>query len=173
MGEIIFILGGARSGKSSFAVDIAKRLKGEVAYIATSDPIDDEMKERIKKHKDSRPKGWKTVEAPYNLLDLISLVDGNIIIDCITVFLSNLIIRGNKEEDILKDISRLISNLKRRNGISIIVSNEIGMSIVPDNYLSRLFRDIAGAANRMIAKEADTVYFMIAGIPIKIKGGNR
>ena len=172
MNEITFILGGARSGKSSYALSVAKKYK-KVAFIATCEALDNEMTKRIKLHKESRPKHWDTFEEPKDiegtLKKLINKYDC-IVIDCLTLFISNLFLSGFNKDAIEKKISKLIAALKKINCRIILVSNEVGMGIVPDNKLGRDFRDLAGRVNQMVAKNADKVFFIVAGIPLKIKG---
>ncbi len=172
MSNIIFITGGARSGKSNFAVKLANESKGKVAFIATASAGDDEMKMRIMLHKKSRPKEWTTVEELLDLTRGIEQVSDHdvIIIDCITLYLSNLFCDGLIDEDkILGNIKKMLESAKRFHGTIIIISNELGMGIVPENRMTRDFRDIAGRTNQMIAEMADKVYVCFSGIPVQIK----
>lgn len=174
MPGIILITGGARSGKSNFAVKLASQSKGKVAFIATAVAEDDEMKRRITLHKKSRPQEWTTVEEPLNLSKAIESVYDHdvIIIDCITLYLNNLISNDGTIDDefMLLKIKKMIESAKRFHGTIIIISNELGMGIVPENRLAREFRDVAGKANQMIAESADKVYVCFSGIPVQIKG---
>jgi len=175
---ITFIIGGARSGKSSFALNLAEGVHGVSAtspmrkvYIATAQALDDEMKERIKKHKKERSADWLTIEEPLNISALIKEIHKKydvILLDCLTLWLSNLMLNNldvNKEIEDLINALRLTPDALR----VFIVSNEVGMGLVPDNELSRRFRDLAGLINRKIAGIADEVYLVTAGIPLKIK----
>jgi len=171
MGKITLILGGARSGKSTYAASLAKKYR-KVAFIATCRALDKEMAERIKLHRKARPKGWKTFEETGKIESLLPKIgDGFdcIIIDCLTLLVSNLILSGIKEKQILQKINAMLVNLRKKKAKAIIVSNEVGSGIVPRNKLGRNFRDIAGKVNQAVAKEADAVFFTIAGIPTKIK----
>ncbi len=180
MSELTFIIGGARSGKSAFAMNLAKKHK-HVCYIATADSgqtsqIDDgEMLKRIQNHRKNRPADWETVEAPLELDKTLSNLNGKldvVLIDCITLYVTNMLLGGSKEagdEYIIDAINKLCIVCKKIPSHVIMVSNEVGYGIVPDNALSRRFRDIAGYANQIIAKEADNVYFVTAGIETKIK----
>ena len=174
MGRLILILGGARSGKSSFAVARAKKLSSGqpgVVYVATASCGDEEMKRRIERHRKSRPASWKTVEERVDTSKILAEI-GNasiVIIDCLTILISNLLLSEEKEAVTLKKIKEFFRSLKRRNLTALIVSNEVGMGIVPENRLGRNFRDIAGQANQIVAKMAEEVYLLEAGIPIKIK----
>ncbi len=172
MGEIIFVLGGARSGKSSFAESLAKESSDNVAYVATYVPYttDEEMKERINHHQKSRPSFWKNYEEGYSIAPLLKNIDSEVIvIDCMTIYTSNLMLADKTEEDIKSNVGQMISSLKDVDYKAIIVANEVGLGVVPETPLGRKFRDIAGRVNQSIAKEADSVYFTAAGIPLKMK----
>ncbi|MCR4345097.1 MAG: bifunctional adenosylcobinamide kinase/adenosylcobinamide-phosphate guanylyltransferase, partial [Candidatus Scalindua sp.] len=171
---------GTRSGKSAFATEFAKEHK-HVCYIATADSgqssriNDSEMLERIQKHRKNRPAEWKTVEAPLELDKAISNLSGDIdvvLIDCITIYVTNMLLGSHKEEGdehIIDAINKLCSICKNMPFHVIMVTNEVGYGVVPDNAISRRFRDIAGDANQIIAREADNVYLVTAGIESKIK----
>lgn len=180
MSKLTLIIGGTRSGKSAFAMKLAEKYK-RVCYVATADSgqssqVEDcEMLERILNHQKNRPLDWKTVEAPLELDKAIANLDGNfeiVLIDCITIYVTNMLLGTHKEEGdqyIFDAINKLCIVCKKIPSHVIIVSNEVGYGIVPDNALSRRFRDIAGYANQIIAKEADSVYLVTAGIETKIK----
>ncbi|GJQ24804.1 bifunctional adenosylcobinamide kinase/adenosylcobinamide-phosphate guanylyltransferase [Candidatus Brocadia sapporoensis] len=188
MAKITFVLGGARSGKSAFAEGLAKKYK-EVSYIATAEANDDEMRERIQSHRVRRPLSWKTFESPYHVDTVVSGCNdkaGLILIDCITLYITNMLLRGEPANstgcsDMRDEVSKqrrelILSEIRKLNRVChesrsdvIIISNEVGLGIVPDNALSREFRDIAGCANQILAGEADEVYFMVAGIAQRIK----
>jgi len=171
MGKIILILGGARSGKSMYALRLAKKYK-KVGFIATCQALDKEMRERILKHQKTRPKNFKTFEEfkdPLSLLNRIKKDFDCIIIDCLTLLVSNLILDGYKENEVLKNISNLLGALKKASAESIIVSNETGLGIVPAHKLGRDFRDIIGRVNQLVAKDADEVFFIVAGLAMTIK----
>lgn len=161
---ITLILGGARSGKSNFAQKLAEGRK--VLFVATAEALDDEMRERIEEHKKQRPSSWRTLEAPNKLGKKIAESTGDsevVIIDCMTMLVSNTL------SDVKKEIEELIDCMKKVNADFIIISNEVGLGIVPENKLSRIYRDALGWVNKRLAEFADEVYFMIAGIPVKIK----
>lgn len=248
MAKMTFVIGGARSGKSAFAEDLARKYK-DVVYIATAEVKDEEMRERIQIHHARRPFNWKTIEAPFHVDRIIPNLDekvGVVYLDCITLYITNMLLsdetgacmgerpfalakndensppptpparggetkwvatpgggetkgeatpgegktkgettspsldgrgKGEGEREILKqkqsqilgEINKLCKVCRESKSDVIIVSNEVGLGIVPDNALSRVFRDIAGSANQIIADEADEVYFMVAGIAQKIK----
>jgi adenosylcobinamide kinase/adenosylcobinamide-phosphate guanylyltransferase len=169
--KITFILGGARSGKSTYALSLAKKYR-KVAFVATCQPLDKEMQERIRLHKKVRLGHWKTFEEPKDI-EVLSGKIGNefdcIIIDCLTLLVSNLILDGYKERGILKKIDAMLVNFRKKKAKVIIISNEVGLGLVPANKLGRAFRDAAGKVNQIIAKEADEVFFVVSGIPCKIK----
>lgn len=171
MARIILILGGARSGKSMHAASVARKHK-KVAFVATCQAEDKEMQERIRLHRKSRPKNWKTFEETKNLAPLLMKIGSAfdcIVIDCLTLLVSNLILGGYKEDEILKEIKAMLDSLKKKMAKVVLVSNEVGLGIVPANKLGRDFRDIAGKVNQAVAKVADEVLFMVSGIPLKIK----
>ncbi len=186
MGKSILITGGARSGKSSYAEKLAKELGGNVLYIATSIPFDEEMKLRVKRHKESRPPEWDTFEGYKGLGRVISekgsLYKG-ILLDCITVMVTNLLLEytgmegsgcsnedfEKAEKEIEKEIAELMEGIGKSEASVIIVTNELGSGIVPENPLARAFRDIAGRMNQYIAERCDEVYITVCGIPLKLK----
>lgn len=168
-GRITFILGGSRSGKSSFALDCASKLPGSKAFIATAQAFDEEMKERIERHKKERSADWKTFEEPTALPQILSRISEEhdvIIVDCLTLWLSNLIMNDTAVD---ADIESLLSAAATCPSCIFIVSNEVGMGIVPENALARRFRDLAGTLNRRVAEIANVVYLVAAGIPLKMK----
>jgi adenosylcobinamide kinase/adenosylcobinamide-phosphate guanylyltransferase len=175
--KITFIIGGARSGKSSFALKEASKVSGQKAYLATAEALDGEMKDRIEKHKAERGNDWDTFEEPVKISDVIlNLNDKNsaVLLDCLTIWLSNILIRaesaGPGHESPEESIHKFIDSLKRLNDLKLfIVSNEVGAGIVPENKLARRFRDLAGTLNQKVAEIADEVYMVTAGIPVKIK----
>jgi adenosylcobinamide kinase/adenosylcobinamide-phosphate guanylyltransferase len=171
MSKITFILGGARSGKSTHALELAKKYK-QVAFIATCQALDIEMEQRIGLHRKNRPQHWKTFEEEKDIA-LALKKTGNkfdcIIIDCLTLLISNLLLSGSSENLIEDKINKTIPIIRKLKGKVIIVSNEVGLGIVPNTRLGRDFRDIAGKINQIVAKNSDEVFFMISGIPWRIK----
>lgn len=172
--QLILVTGGTRSGKSSFAQNLAEAAKGRKAFIATAEPLDNEMKKRITRHKKERPAGWDTIEEPLHLEKVVNKSGEDydvLLIDCITLWISNLLVnKSMNEKTILRKISTLVARCKQISSRVIIVTNELGMGIVPVNKVSRLYRDLVGKANQLIAEEADEVYFLVSGIPMKLKG---
>ena len=180
---IILCSGGARSGKSEFAEQLALSLKGRKAYVATGQAFDDEMKDRIKKHQLRRGKEWITFEIPLHLhknWEEIKNVSDVILIDCLTMFTSNHVFAHgdiNTQEDanriesiILEELRLLLQEINNSNDKTVIfVTNEIGLGIVPENKLARYFRDITGRVNREVASAANKMYLTISGVTIELK----
>ncbi len=169
MGKAILILGGARSGKSGFAEGLGDALPGGHIYIATAQAFDDEMTQRIARHRADRAGHWQTVECPLALPETILEYDAEdsvILVDCLTLWLSNLML-GN--HDVAAARSRLADALRMARGTILLVSNEVGQGIVPDNALARQFRDEAGWLNQAMARIADEVWFVTAGLPQRLK----
>ncbi|MFA6357214.1 MAG: bifunctional adenosylcobinamide kinase/adenosylcobinamide-phosphate guanylyltransferase [Candidatus Omnitrophota bacterium] len=175
MNKITLILGGARSGKSTYALKLAKQYK-KVAFVATCQGKDKEMQERIRLHKEARPKNWETFEEPKDLAKLLAKINRNfdcIIIDCLTLLVSNLILSKNKERQVLKKIEELLLVLGKTKANIILVSNEVGLGLVPMNKLGRDFRDVAGKVNQLAAEKSNQVFFMVSGLVLKVKGKNK
>ena len=172
--NLILVTGGTRSGKSSFAQTLADVETGSKAFIATAEPLDQEMKKRIALHKKERPAGWDTIEEPIHLAKTVKKCGETydvLLIDCLTLWISNLLVNKSMNEGaILKKISALVVSCREVPARVIMVTNELGMGIVPSNRLSRLYRDLVGKANQQVASEADEVYFLVSGIPMKLKG---
>ena len=171
--QFIFVTGGARSGKSLFAQDRARSLKGRKVYIATAEPLDEEMAEKIKAHRKERPSDWVTVEEPRHLEKAVmdcAATYNVLLIDCLTLWISNLLTNNSlQEREINEEVQNLVERCKKESSTIIIVSNELGMGIVPLDRLTRLYRDIVGKANQHIAAAADEVFLLVSGIPMKIK----
>lgn len=174
--KIILVLGGARSGKSTYAQQLASGMGERVLFCATAEPLDDDMLHRIKKHKKSRPAGWKTLEVSRGvgraLSNLTSAYDA-VIIDCITLLVSNCLQdeaeSAQAERIVFEEIRDLIKTIGHKKSNYILVSNEVGGGLVPDSVLGRFYRDLLGKANQLLAKAADEVYLMVAGIPLKVR----
>jgi adenosylcobinamide kinase/adenosylcobinamide-phosphate guanylyltransferase len=168
-----FITGGCRSGKSRYALDYADRHYSKKIYLATCEALDEEMAQRIEHHKKLRGPEWRTIEEPIEIVDQIRLHgDGVevILLDCLTLWLSNLLTKGDDDLRIIKETEKLIDTMRQSRSSFLIVSNEVGMGIVPANPLSRRFRDLSGTANQKIAEAADTAILMVSGIPMFLKG---
>ncbi len=166
MGRLIFILGGARSGKSDFAVELAKKSKGSVAFFATAEPTDSEMKKRILMHKKNRSRQWKTIEVTSGLDKAIAREKSRVlIIDCLTIYVSHLMKLG--KEKIFAHLEQVLKAIKKTKSKVIVVSNEVGCGVVPAYKLGRDYRDILGKANQMFGKASDEFYIMFSGFPLK------
>jgi len=176
-GEAILILGGARAGKSAFALSLASEMGADhqtpVCFIATAQALDDEMRERIIRHRSERPPHWITIEEPISL-DCALRQAGSasvILVDCITLLVSNWLLRddGSTSEDLLAAIDNVLAIAAASNKHLIFVSNEVGLGLVPDTPLGRQFRDTLGRINQTLAQAVDTVYLLVAGLPVRIK----
>ena len=170
---MIFITGGCRSGKSRYALDYANQHYSKKLYLATCEALDEEMAQRIEHHKKMRGPEWQTIEEPIEIVEKIRQYGDKvevILLDCITLWLSNLLIKWNDDLRVMEEVNQLIDTIKQSQTFFIMVSNEVGMGIVPAEPLSRRFRDLSGMANQKIAEMADTVIFTVSGIPIFLKG---
>lgn len=186
MGKIIYITGGVKSGKSLFAETLIKKRYKKKIYLATAIPFDDEMKDRVKKHKKQRGEDWKTIEGYKNLYKILETeIKGYevILLDCITNMVTNLMIMNSKydwdnismeevdfiTEEIIFQINSLINFIKENNIDMVCVSNEVGMGLVPVTPLGRHFRDIGGKINQIVAKSSSEAYLLVSGLDIKLK----
>ena len=171
--KITLVIGGCRSGKSSQALSLANAIPGSrKIFIATSVPTDPEMEDRVTRHIQERGNLWTTVEEPLEIADTIDRLSENsdvILVDCLTLWTSNLMFNNLRQPAIELSIQSLASSLDRSQCPVILVSNEVGAGIVPENTLARQFRDMAGFVNQRIAAVAHGVVWMVAGIPVKIK----
>ncbi|MBZ9916759.1 bifunctional adenosylcobinamide kinase/adenosylcobinamide-phosphate guanylyltransferase [Mesorhizobium sp. BR1-1-12] len=167
-GRLTFIIGGARSGKSAHAETLMTALPSPWAYIATAQPYDDEMRQRIALHRSRRGEGWTTIDAPLDLVGALEALpeDQPVLVDCLTLWLTNHMLAEHDVEGVCR---RLADMLSRPRGPWFVVSNEVGQGIVPDNALGRRFRDAAGRLNQQVAAIAETVLLMVAGLPLKVK----
>ncbi|MCF8070286.1 MAG: bifunctional adenosylcobinamide kinase/adenosylcobinamide-phosphate guanylyltransferase [Desulfobacterales bacterium] len=174
MSEIIFVLGGCRSGKSSHALALANNNYGQKKiFIATCVPRDDEMNYRVKRHQEERGQNWTAVETPvavYDVIDEYCTKADVILLDCLTLWMNNLIMETTNRDKIAGHVQKLTDSLKRAKCPVIVVSNEVGCGIVPDNALTRQYRDETGFTNQRVATCADKVDWVVAGIPVTIKG---
>jgi adenosylcobinamide kinase/adenosylcobinamide-phosphate guanylyltransferase len=170
--KIIFITGGARSGKSAFAEKLAAGLPGKRAYLATAQALDAEMVARIEHHRKRRGDAWDTYEEPLAVSELVRKLAGRyqvLLLDCMTLWLSNVMARTASDEDIGGRVDDLTAALREFGGVVLLVSNEVGLGIVPDNALARRFRDLAGFANQQAARASDEAYLIASGMPVRIK----
>lgn len=175
MAKITLITGGARSGKSAHALSLAREVgadAGRLFFVATAEGLDEEMRARIAHHRANRPPGFQTIEEPLHLAERIDALCGRsdvVVLDCLTLWISNLLGAGAEDESILQSADRLAVSLRRAVFASVVVSGEVGHGIVPENPLARRFRDLLGWTNQRIAKAADRVLMMVAGYPIRVK----
>lgn len=180
----ILVLGGARSGKSRFAQKLAAELGKRVLYVATGEAHDEEMRRRIDEHRRNRPPNWRTLEVPVNVGRRILEEIGNaqvVVLECLTLLVSNVIGESTAESDpeavdvpLLEErldleLRELMGAVNTARAYSIVVSNEVGLGLVPANRLGRLYRDLLGKVNQAFAERADEVYLMVAGIPLQLK----
>lgn len=182
MGQLTLILGGARSGKSTFAEALAAKQSQQVVYVATAEAKDDEMAARIAAHQQKRPSSWQTLEIPHNVGAVIQAQPplGNVVLlDCLTLLVANVLLSVNPDLDAMdeaashtaveREIAVLITAVQTGAANWIVVSNEVGLGLVPPYPLGRVYRDALGRANQQLAQVAQTVYFMIAGIPMRLQ----
>ena len=180
MGKLILILGGARSGKSTYACQLAEQHGGQVGFIATATPGDAEMSARILKHQLERPEGWITREIPYRIagtLKSIPVEADIIVLDCVTLLVTNLLLGGSSAEideeaagtKVVIEMAELVAVIQQSRADWIVVSNEVGLGLVPPYPLGRIFRELLGRANQQMAAAADEVLWMVAGIPVPIQ----
>jgi adenosylcobinamide kinase/adenosylcobinamide-phosphate guanylyltransferase len=167
-GRLTLVLGGARSGKSRHAQILAMATPPPWVFVATAEVLDDEMRERIAKHKSARGEGWSTIEEPIELARAVAQApaDAPLVVDCITLWLSNLMLGAHDAE---AAVARFIKSLDKRRAPTIVVSSEVGAGIVPETALGRAFRDKAGLINQHLAVSAHTVLFMVAGLAMPLK----
>lgn len=172
MGKVVFITGGARSGKSRLAESLAEGFGTPLCYIATGEARDEEMAVRIAAHRARRGNGWQTIEEPIRLMEALKAAEGRfqaVLVDCVTLWLTNLLLSHEDADRALAEVRALAALLPELTIPIVLVSNEVGMGIVPENALARSFRDLAGKANQTLAAAADEVYVTISGIPLKLK----
>jgi len=170
--KLYFITGGARSGKSAFAEKIAAEIAGKRAYLATAQALDAEMVARIEHHRQRRGSAWDTFEEPLAVAELLNKLSGRyevVLLDCLTLWLSNVMAHSDGDDAVSRQSDLLVDAIKKMKGTCIVVSNEVGLGIVPDNALARRFRDLAGFANQKVAQVADEAYLLTSGIPMKLK----
>ncbi len=180
MASITLLLGGARSGKSRHAEEMARSLGGDrVLFVATAQVLDEEMAARIRRHRASRPPAWHTLEAPLGVGQALAELPDTFpvtVVDCLTLLVSNVVGQfPEPREDrvraaVMAEIRALVAALQARSGQAILISNEVGMGLVPPYPLGRVYRDLLGEANQEVARVADRVYLLVAGIPMRVKG---
>jgi len=173
MAELILITGGTRSGKSAFAQRCAEAHPGSLLYVATATVADSEMAARIARHQQVRGERWHLLEEPCDLcarLPAAAAGQGAILLDCVTLWITNLLFAHNEEPAaVLAEVRRFIDSLSEINGPIYLVSNEVGAGIVPENRLARIFRDLAGEVNQELATVANSAWLVVAGLPLRLK----
>ncbi len=171
--DIIFVIGGCKSGKSSHALDLSDKIRGDKKnFIATCIPYDEEMKKRVARHQAERSSNWITHEIPVDISEAIDRISSEadlILVDCLTLWINNLFMEQLDDVNIMGYVKKLVQSLSNAKCPIILVSNEVGAGIVPENDLARHYRDVAGLVNQKIAACADQVIWTVAGIPVKIK----
>lgn len=171
---LTFLVGGARSGKSTLAVQLGERFEGPVTFLATAEPFDDELRERVAHHRDERPADWVTVEEPVDLTTAVASVpdDHLLIVDCLTVWLANSFHRVMPPPEILRSADDMVAAIVARRGRgaapTVVVSNEVGMGIVPETAMGREYRDVLGRVNQTVAAAADTTLLLVAGRALRL-----
>ncbi len=179
MDRLTLILGGARSGKSSYAQSLAEQTGKSVTFIATAQALDEEMSARIQKHRLARPASWQTLEIPRGVAQHVPQIQSEVVIlDCLTLLVNNLLMQFVKDDlaeeapfldAVEKEIDELTACIRKKEQHWMIISNEVGLGLVPPYQMGRVYRDGLGWANQRLAREADKVVFMVAGIPTAIK----
>ncbi|RTR25199.1 bifunctional adenosylcobinamide kinase/adenosylcobinamide-phosphate guanylyltransferase [Deinococcus radiophilus] len=171
MGHLTFVTGGARSGKSSFAERLAAGSGAAVTYLATAQAFDDEMTERIRRHRADRPAAWPTLEEPIQVPQALrDAPAGTVLLDCLSLWVSNLMLAGWSDEAVLAGADELLAEARGRGGPCIFVTNEVGFGIVPDNALARRYRDLLGWVNARCAAQSDQAYLLVSGLPLTLRG---
>ncbi|PLX92881.1 MAG: bifunctional adenosylcobinamide kinase/adenosylcobinamide-phosphate guanylyltransferase [Desulfuromonas sp.] len=173
MGRLIYVTGGARSGKSRFAQQLAEQQPGDLLYIAPAQVLDPEMADRVEQHRLARGERWTLLEEPLQLAErLAQIADGKsaLLLDCVTIWLSNLFFHFDEEQElIIAAVERLTSLVDSLPAPLYMVSNEVGSGIVPENAMARSFRDLAGAVNQQLATAADEAWLVVSGLPLRLK----
>ncbi|RDV83273.1 bifunctional adenosylcobinamide kinase/adenosylcobinamide-phosphate guanylyltransferase [Ammonifex thiophilus] len=170
LNHFILVTGGARSGKSRFAESLLRE-EPEVLYLATAVITDAEMEERIKAHRSRRPRHWRTLEEPEELLRVLEQVpsDRALLLDCLGIWVSNLLVAGREAKEIEEQARELVAALRQREGRTVVVTSEVGMGLVPTSASGRVYRDLLGSINQMLAQAADMAYLVVCGLPVQIK----
>jgi len=171
--QLIVVGGGTRSGKSDFALALARSLGSRRLFVATAQAGDDEMLARIRRHRATRGNDFETVEEPLAVVDVFRQVQGHdvVVLDCLTLWLANLLLADNDAEAVLRRVAELADVLSARRAHAVIVTSEVGLGLVPETSLGRDFRDVAGLSHQRLAGLADEVYFGVLGVMLRLKPG--
>ena len=171
--QLILVGGGARSGKSDFALAVARCLGSRRLFVATAEAGDDEMHARIRRHQETRGADFQTLEEPLAVAELFRRLEGHdvVVLDCLTIWLANLLLGGNDAEAVSRHVEELADVLDGRQAHAVIVTSEVGLGLVPETPLGRTFRDVAGLAHQRLAGLADEVYFGVLGVMLRLKPG--
>jgi adenosylcobinamide kinase/adenosylcobinamide-phosphate guanylyltransferase len=162
---LVVLVGGARAGKSALAAELARRWAGPVAFVATAEARDEEMRSRIERHRARRPAEWTTVEEPLGLREALAGLDGGTlaVVDCLTLWVANLLERGDSEQEIVEDTEAVAAAARSRAAPVVVVTNEVGLGIVPATPSGRAYRDVLGRVNSTFVEHADKAAFVVAG----------
>jgi adenosylcobinamide kinase/adenosylcobinamide-phosphate guanylyltransferase len=170
--RLILVGGGTRSGKSDFALALARRLGGRRLFLATARTGDDEMRARIARHRRTRGDDFRTVEEPLAVAEVLRQIDADVVVlDCLTLWLANLLCEGGEPDAVLGRVEELTEVLRGRPSAAIVVTSEVGLGLVPETALGRTFRDVTGLAHQRLARAADEVYFGALGLMLRLKPG--
>lgn len=168
--DLVLVGGGARSGKSDLALRLARARGSRRVFLATAEARDDEMRARIELHRNDRGADFETLEVPLDVPEALAALDADVVvIDCLTLWLSNLLCRGDTPRDIGRALDALVEALRVRRWHAIVVTNEVGMGLVPETPLGRAFRDLTGIAHQRLARAADEIYFGALGTMLRLK----
>ena len=170
---LMLVTGGARSGKSAFAEGLAGSTGAPVTYVATGEALDPEMTRRIAHHRERRPKDWATVEEPLHLAGALTGIQGTIIVDCLSLWVSNQLMVRRSDDDVLRAADALVAAAALHRGLVVFVTNEVGSGVVPDNDLARRYRDLLGWVNQKVAHASSDARQLASGLPVRLKGEPR
>lgn len=169
--SLVLLLGGARSGKSSLALELARRWGGPVVFVATGEPRDEEMAEKIRRHRAERPDSWTTIEEPLDLRGQLARTeaDAAVVIECLSLWVANVLERGDTEAEIEREARACAELARARSGLVVVVSNEVGLGVVPPTTLGRRYRDVLGRVNAVWASVSDDVTLVVAGRALRLE----